>query len=77
MGIEYWSVDSELKAKIEALHIHEDQIKSENAIMVFHQSDELDVDFAEAIAETFRQFIETVTPMVDAFMEEEANQEDT
>ena len=77
MGIEYWSVDSELKAKIEALHIHEDQVKSENRIMVLHESEELDDDFAKAIAETFRQFIETVTPMVDAFLEEEANQEDT
>ena len=77
VGIEYWTVDSELKAKIEALHIHEDQVKSENAILVIHESEELDDDFAKAIAETFRQFIETVTPMVDAFMEEETNQEDT
>ena len=45
--------------------------------MVFHESDELDDDFAKTIAETFRQFIKTVTPMVDAFIEEEANQEDT
>ena len=77
VGVEYWSVDSELKAKIEALHIHEDQVKSGGAIKVLHVSDELDDDFAKAIAGTFRQFIETVTPMVDEFVEEEANQEDT
>ncbi len=77
VGVEYWSVDPELKAKIEALHIHKDQEKSGDAIRVLHTSDELDDDFAKAIAGTFRQFIETVTPMVDAFMEEEANQEDT
>ncbi len=77
VGVDYRDADSELKAKIEALRIHEDQVKSENSIIVFHESEQLDDDFAKAIADTFRQFIETVTPMVDAFMEEEANQEDT
>ncbi len=77
MGVEYGDAGSELKAKIEALHIHEDQVISGDAIRVLHASEELDDDFAKAIAGTFRQFIETVTPMVDEFVEEEANQEDT
>lgn len=77
VGVEYGAVDPELKAKIEALHIHEDQEKSGDAIMVFHASDELEDDFANAIAGTFRKFIETITPMVEVFLEEQANQEDT
>ena len=77
VGVEYWSVGSELKTKLDALHIHEDQVKEGHAIRVLHASEELDDDFAKAIAGTFRKFIETVTPMVDEFVEEEANQEDT
>ena len=44
--------------------------------MVSHASAVLDDAFANAIAGTFRLFIEKVTPIVDVFMEEEANQED-
>ena len=76
IGLEYWNATPELKRRIESLNVHERQEIVEDRFMVEHTSHDLDDDFANAIAGTFRQFIEKVTPVVDAFMEEEANQED-
>lgn len=76
VGLDFWGGHPELKKKIVEVTVHEDQVFDEGAIRVEHTSNELDDDFANAIAGTFRQFIRTVTPLVDAFMEEEANQED-
>ena len=76
VGLEHGNASPELRRRIESLNVHERQEISEDRFMVAHTSANLDDDFANAIAGTFRQFIEKVTPVVDAFMEEEANQED-
>ncbi len=76
VGLEHWGPSPELKHRIEALNIHSDQKITEWNVMVTHTSAYLDDNFAISIAGTFRQFIEKVTPVVDAFMEEQANQED-
>jgi hypothetical protein len=76
VGLEHWNAPSGLNDRIGTLSIHSEQEKSEYDTMVTHSSDDLNEDFAKTIATTFRQFIENVTPVVDAFMEEEANQED-
>ncbi len=80
VGLDYYSADSKLKSRVEALQVHENQeFVTEGrgaALWVRHNSNTLDDDFAKAISWTFRQFIQKVTPEVDAFMEEAANQED-
>ncbi len=76
VGLEHWGSSPELKQQIVELDAHPEQQKTEWNVMVTHTSAKLDDEFANAIAATFRQFIQTVTPAVDAFMEEEANQED-
>ena len=76
VGLEYWEASAQLKQIIESLEIHKNQDIGGNRFQVWHTSDDLDEEFAKAIAGTFRLFIEKVTPVVDEFMEEEANQED-
>lgn len=77
VGLEKWAAPSKLNETLESLQVHDDQeVDDDGRLLVVHTSDDLDEEFASAIAGTFRLFIETVTPVVDAFMEEEANQED-
>lgn len=79
VGLDYHNADSKLIDRVEALKVHESQeFVTEGrgpALWVRHTSDELDDGFASAIAGTFRLFVKKVTPMVDAFIEEETNQE--
>ena len=76
VGVEYGDAVLDLKSKIRGMNIQANQEVGEGSIEVPHTSAKLDDDFASAIAGTFRLFIEKVTPVVDLFMEEEANQED-
>ena len=76
VGLEYGNASPELGGIIESLNVRERQEIVEDRLMVVHTSADLDEAFTNAIAGTFRQFIEKVTPVVDAFMEEQANQED-
>ena len=77
VGLERWGAPPKLKEILETLQVHDNQeIDDEGRLVIAHTSDALDDGFMNTIARTFRRFIEKVTPVVDAFMEEEANQED-
>lgn len=78
VGMECRDVTPELRDRIEGVSVHQKKEKwkgkGENwSLVAEHASNTLNDDFANAIAGTFRVFIEKVTPVVDAFMEEEAN----
>jgi hypothetical protein len=75
VGLEFWNASPALRTRIEGLNVHENQNLNEHSLMVAHTSDDLNDEFADSIAETFRRCIESITPVVDTFMEEEANQE--
>ena len=81
VGLDYHGADSELRGRVEALRVHKNQEFVEEgrgpALWVRHTSEALDDDFANAIAGTFRLFVDTVTPEVAAHMEEVANQQST
>ena len=78
-----------LERRLKDLNVHDDQatrtdqIEGENGriaeefgvIQVSRDSDALDEPFAEAMADTLRRFIEVITPVVDAFVNER-NEED-
>ena len=77
VGLERWSAPPRLKEILETLQVHDDQeVDDDGRLVITHTSDALDEDFMNTIAGTFKRFIEKVTPVVNAFMEEEANVED-
>ena len=60
---------------LDGVHLHEKQINDHMGIYVEMRSDTLNDDFASRIAEMLRQFIETITPIVDN-LEDETNEEE-
>ena len=77
VGLERWAAPPRLKEILETLQVHDDQeVDDDGRLVITHTSDALDEDFMNTIAGTFKRFIEKVTPVVNAFMEEEANVED-
>ena len=60
--------------RLESVQIHADQVTDEEGVFVRVGTDTLNDDFAGRIADMLRQFIETITPIVDN-PEDEGNEE--
>ena len=75
VNVEFAYFSGELARRIGQLEVHENQIMEENRVFVTHTGDILNDQFANTLAETLRQLVAVITPVVDE-LQEESNQEE-
>ncbi len=73
--VEFSFFSEELGGRIAGLHINSELVREVNRVMATHCSNTLDNVFAHSLADTLKQFIETITPIVNEFEDERANEE--
>ena len=72
--VEFWNGESALNDKISILSMHDDQVVEESRVVVNATSSALDGEFADELAHILREFIITITPIIDE-LEDENNQQ--
>ena len=75
VDVEFGSYSAELKSKLDELDVPGEWLIERDRILVTHVAKALDEPFAETLASTLKNYIEVITPVVDAF-EEEQNEEE-
>ncbi len=74
--VEFWYEGYDLTGKLTGALLHEEQKIEPNRLLAPVGVDTLNNGFGEKIAATIRKFIEQITPVVNAFLEE-GNEEET
>ena len=68
-------LSDELVSKITESHLDDKLIVKERRITAVHSSNALNDEFANTLAKTLKYFIETFTPIVNEFEDEQSNVE--
>ena len=77
VGIGYKSIAERLQSRLQQLHISDDQEMDENNIWVSYTNDTLDDDFCGTLAKTLCSFVESITPIVREYMDEEEEEKES
>ncbi len=75
VGFAYWKLE-EVETRLANLRVYDDQKIENSCFYVSRRINALDEPFASTLAETLTRFIKVITPAVEAFLEDENNQED-
>ena len=74
--VEFWYEGYDFASNLADILLHEGQLIESHRLVATVGVDALNDDFGEKIATTVRQFIEEITPLVNAYVEED-NKEET